>query len=214
MPSALDARKTRCLDGLHYSFQMLRHHYEGLWGMCCEIPVTPSRIIPALAAGWGFVDALHRIREIAQSVPGLSVKHPEMQAFLSASALAEDYSHYTHHLRSELANDPPGNAFPVWGTLSWVDPANPARSHMAILGTQIDGIHYSGCGFDPTEKKWASKVCLVLNGKAFNFDPVFAAAVQFEAFIMPWLAEGAVADDVRQQALPLFSVDFIRTGGG
>lgn len=212
MPSALDVRKIRCLDGLHYSFQILRHYYAGLWETCCEIPSSNSKIIPALASGWGFIDALHRIREIAQAVPGLSAKHPEMQAFLSASSLAEDYRHFIHHLRGELANDP-SNAFPVWGTLSWVDPANPTRSHMVVLGTQIAGTNYTGCSFDTVEKKWVSKVCLGVNGKSFNFDPVFLSAVRFEAFVLPFLNEKASEHAGFQEELPLISVDFIHGAG-
>ena len=213
MPSALDVRKIRCLDGLHYSFQMLRHYYTGLWETCCEIPGTNSKIIPALASAWGFIDALYRIREIAQSVPGLSAKHPDMQAFLSASGLAEDYRHYIHHLRGELANDLPANSFPVWGTLSWVDPANPTRSHMTILGTQIEGTNYTGCPFDTVEKKWVSKVCLGLNGKSFNFDPIFLSAARFEAFVLPFLNEKASGHAGFQEELPLISVDVIHGAG-
>ena len=213
MHSAIDVRKVRCLDGLNYSFQMLRHHYTGLWETCCEIPSANSQLIPALAAGWGFIDALHRIREIALAVPGLSAKKPEMQAFLSASILAEEYQHYLHHLRSELANDLPHNAFPVWGTLSWVDPDNPTRSHMAVLGTQIEGTHYTGCPFDAAEKKWASKVCLGLNGKSFNFDPIFDAAVEFESYVLPFLGERPVAASDSGEALPLVSIDVIRGVG-
>lgn len=213
MPSALDVRKIRCLDGLHYSFQMLRHYYTGLWETCCEIPGSNAKLIPALASAWGFIDALYRIREIAQAVPGLSAKQPDMQAFLSASGLAEDYRHYIHHLRGELANDLPTNSFPVWGTLSWVDPANPARSHMTILGTQIEGTNYTGCPFDTVEKKWVSKVCLGLNGKSFNFDPVFLCAARFEAFVLPFLNEKASGHAGFQEELPLISVDVIHGAG-
>jgi hypothetical protein len=210
MPSALDVRKIRCLDGLHYSFQMLRHHYADLWETCCEIPGNNSKLIAALAAGWGFIDALHRIREISQAVPGLSAKHPEMQEFLAASILAEDYRHYTHHLRGELANDTPAHSFPVWGTLSWIDPVNPTRSHMAIIGTQIEGPNYTGCPYDAVEKKWVSKVCLGLNGKSFNFDPVYLSAIKFEAFVLPLLNEKVPGHAEPEEDLPLISVDFIQ----
>ncbi|WP_324779474.1 hypothetical protein [Thiobacillus sedimenti] len=210
MPSALDTRKVRCLDGLYYSFQMLRHHYAGLWESCCEIPSHESKLIAALGSAWGFIDALHRIREIAQAVPGLSIKHPEMQAFLPASSLADEYRHYIHHLRSELANDAPGNAFPVWGTLSWVDPVNPVRSHMAVLGTQVEGTHYAGCHFDPVARRWTSKVCLGLNGKSFNFDPAFEAAARFETFVLPFLDGRPAAPEAAKPSPPLISVDFIR----
>lgn len=135
MLSSLDIRKIRCLDGLHFSFQLLKHNYAGLWETCCKIPIDNSQAIPALAACWGFIDALHRIREITQSVPGLSAKHPEMRVFLAATSLAEDYRHYIQHLSNELAKDPP-NTFPVWGSLSWVDKTNSQRTHTAILGAR------------------------------------------------------------------------------
>jgi hypothetical protein len=213
MHSALDSRKVRCLDGLHYSFLMLRHHYEGLWETCCAIPGRHSSLISALASAWGFIDAVYRIREIAQSVPGLSTRQAEMQVFLAATALAEDCIHYLHHLRGELANDYPGNASPVWGTLSWVDPDNPLESHMAVLGTQVEGPHYTGCSFDTGEKKWGSKVCLGLNGKSFNFDPVFISAVEFESFVLPFLGAKPTGRLESDEALPLVSLDFIRSVG-
>ena len=213
MPSALAVRRVRCLDGLHYAFQMLRHHYAGLWETCCEIPSDDSKLIPALAASWGFIDALHRIREIAQAVPGLSAKHLEMQEFLSASILAEDYRHFIHHLRGELANDTPAHSFPVWGTLSWIDPGNPARSHMAIIGSQVEGTNYTGCPFDAVEKKWVSKVCMGLNGRSFNFDPVYLSAIKFEAFVLPLLNEKTPGYTKPEAEPPLISVDFIHGAG-
>lgn len=211
MHSALDVRKVRCLDGLHYAFLILRHHYEGLWETCCGIPDKRSDLVAALASAWGFIDAVHRIREIAQSVPGLSTKQPEMQAFLAATVVADDCFQYLHHLRGELTNDHPGNTFPIWGTLSWVDPDHPLRAHMAVLGAQVEGAQYTGCAFDTVEKKWASRVCLGVNGKAFNFDPIFAAAVMFESFVLPLLGERPATDS--GEVLPLVSVDFIRGVG-
>src|SRR3972149_6534693 len=98
MITQLEVRNIRCFDGLHYSFELLRHFYQGLHKACCEIPADNSKVVPALGSCWGFIDALHRIREIAQAIPGLSAKHAEMRAFLSASSLAEDYSHSTQPL--------------------------------------------------------------------------------------------------------------------
>lgn len=138
MLTALDLRKIRCFDGLHYSFQLLRNYHSGLWETCCKIPTDNSRVIPALASCWGGIDAVHRIREIAQSVPSLNMKHAELRAFLTATTLAEDCRHYIQHLRNELAKNPT-NTFPVWGSLSWVDNINPERVHIAVLGAQIPG---------------------------------------------------------------------------
>lgn len=208
MLSALDIRKIRCLDGLHYSFQLLRHFQSGLWESCCKIPEDNSQVVSALAACWGFIDALHRIREISLSVPGLSAKHPEMRAFLSASSLAEDYRHYIQHLRQELAKQPP-NSFPVWGSLSWVDPVIPNRAHTAILGAQIQGTNFTGCVYDTVEGQWASKVCLGIDQQSFNFDTIFLAAIRFEDFILLELTRSAPAEVRFHDKLPIVSVDFI-----
>lgn len=156
MLTPLDIRKIRCLDGLHYSFQILRFYYSMLWETCCSIPEDNLKITPALASCWGIIDTLHRIREIAQSIPGLSVKHSEMRAFLRNSELAENYRHYIQHLRGELAN-PNFNGFPVWGTLAWVDPNVHSRSYIVQLGAALEGISYSGCVFDTIEKSGLAK---------------------------------------------------------
>ena len=184
MLSALDIQKIRCLDGLHYSFQLLSRFQSDLWATCCKIPEDNSQVISALASCWGFVDALHRIREISQCVPGLSAKHAEMRAFLSATTLIEDFRHYIQHLRRELAKQPP-NTFPVWGSLSWVDPMIASRANTAILGAQIQGTNFTGCVYDTVEHKWVSKVCLGIANWSLNFDIIFLAAQRFEAFI--WL---------------------------
>src|SRR5262245_144033 len=118
MLSALDLRKLRCMDGLHYSFQMLELSHDSLWTICCGIPGDNFNAVRGLASCWSFIDSLHRIREIAQAVPGLGRKHPEMRAFLDATELAEEFRHYIQHLRGELSHDPP-NSFPVWGSLAW-----------------------------------------------------------------------------------------------
>ncbi len=205
---AISLRRIRCLDGLHYSFQLLRHYHSGLWETCCEIPLDNGKVIPVLAACWGFVDALHRIREIAQTIPGLSTKRAEMRAFLTASSLAEEYRHYIQHLRRELAKDPP-NSFPVWGTLSWADEDNPKKAHTALLGAQIPGTSYSSCVYDSQERKWVSKVCLGVNNKSFNFDTIFDSSIRFEGFVLSFLLEGA-SDEIKfHEKLPIFSVEFV-----
>lgn len=190
MQTARDFRKIRCWDGLHFSFQLLHHHYSSLWETCCKIPTENPKLIPALAGCWGFIDALHRIREIAQSVPDLSVKAPEMRAFLSATKVAEDGRHYIQHLRNELANDPP-NTFPVWGSISWVDYNNRLKSHIVSFGAQIPGNQITGCVYDRLENRYVSKVCLGVRNLSFNFDPIYASVQRFEHFIMPLLVTWA-----------------------
>ena len=174
--------------------------------MCCEIPADNSKVVPALAACWGFVDALHRIREIAQSIPNLSSKHLELRMFLSASSLAEEYRHYIQHLRGELAKDPP-NSFPVWGSLSWADTVNSKKAHTVFLGAQIPGVSISSCVYDRQEKAWVSKVCLGVNNRSFNFDTALHSAIRFENFILPFLMEGASNELKFHDKLPIFTME-------
>jgi hypothetical protein len=208
MLTAIDLRKIRCFDGLHYSFQLLRYFESTLWDTCCKIPNDNSQIISALASCWGFIDAVHRIREISQAIPGVSAKHAEMRAFLAASSLAEDYRHYIQHLRGELSKPSP-NSFPVWGSLSWVDPIIPTRTHIAALGAQISGTNNTGCVYDTWEKKWVSKVCLGVDNHSFNFDTVYSASLRFESFILTHLTEGAPPEVQFHDKLPIVTVDVV-----
>ena len=113
MVSKLDIRKIRSLDGLHYSFEMLDYFYSHIYKQCCEINNDNSQIIGAMASCWGYIDALHRIREVAQSTPGINVKHLELRVFLESTAITEDFRHYIQHLRNELAQDKEKPS-PVW----------------------------------------------------------------------------------------------------
>ncbi|MCH8863108.1 MAG: hypothetical protein IID51_11425 [Proteobacteria bacterium] len=207
MATILEVRNIRCFDGLHYSFELLSYFHSNLHPMCCEIIDDNAKVIPALACAWGFVDALHRIREISQSLPRLGDKHPEMRAFLSATALAEDYRHYIQHLRGELSKDPP-NGFPVWGSLSWVDDKNEAESHIALFGAQIEGTGYSGCVYDRLEKKWVSKVCLGVGHRSFNFDKVYDSVLRFKEFVLPFVIEGASEEIKLHNKLPIMTMEY------
>lgn len=131
-----------------------------------------------------------------------------MRAFIDATVLAEDYRHYIQHLREELAKDPP-NTFPVWGSLSWVDENNPARSHIAILGAQIGSTGYTGCVFDTAEKKWVSKVCLGVGQTSFNFDPIYEDCIRFKNFVLPYLFDGASEKVKFHEKLPIVTIDFM-----
>ena len=207
MVTALDLRKLRCADGLHYSFQLLKISHEPMWELCCAIPEDNSKASIALFHCWSFIDSLHRIREIAQAVPGLSTKHPEMRAFLSATQLAEDYRHYIQHVRRELSKEPP-NTFPVWGALSWVDPKDSMTCHTAMLGAQIEGMQYSSCVYDTVENRWVSKVCLCVASHSFNFDLMYLSADRFRSFVMPLLIDNAAPEIKFHNNLPITSASF------
>lgn len=185
MHASSDIRIVKCLDGLHYSFEILEYIYSPLHEVCSQVKVDRSSLLPALWRCWSFIDVVHRIREVAQALPGLSKKDRELVTFLDATKLAEEFRHYLQHLRSELSKRDV-NPFPVWGSLAWVDPVNSASSYVIVIGAQISDTRYTGCVFDTVEGKWVSKVCLGVGGKSFNFDPIYEACQRFRDFVIPW----------------------------
>src|SRR5689334_19073722 len=142
-----DVRVVRCLDGLVMSFAILEHVQSDLYGSCLRIPSEKSFIPVAFWHCWSFVDTVHRIREVSLGTPGLSQRTPEFRLFEQATAGAEDFRHYIQHLREELTKSP-GNRFPVWGSLSWVDADDPAVNHIVMAGARLGDTDYVGTWYD------------------------------------------------------------------
>lgn len=186
MHASTDIRKVKCLDGLHYSFELLDYNYSKMHESCLAINEDQNNLIPALSKCWSFVDLVHRIREIALALPGLSGKSEELCTFLNTTSVSEDFRHYIQHLRRELSKKEINN-FPAWGTLSWVDGKDNSISYLIAIGAQIDGTSYSGCVYDNLNKEWVSKVCLAVQDKSFNFDPIYEECMKFKQFILPWI---------------------------
>jgi hypothetical protein len=184
--SLAERKVVRCLDGLHYSFEILEWSYSRLWANCALIPREKDRAIEALTCCWVFIDALHRVRGIAQSAPRISKKNSEVRAFLATTELAEEFRHYIQHLRNQL-NKWPADVFPVWGSMTWVDPDDESTSHTLVLGALSGSVRVTPSSYDCAEGQWASKVSLGLLGKTFCFDPMFVAAQRFRQFVIPQL---------------------------
>jgi hypothetical protein len=207
MHSSSDIRVVTCLDGLHYSFEILKHVYDPLYELCTRLPADSSALIPAIWRCWSFVDVVHRIREVAQAMPGVSHKDQHLRVFLQDTAVVEEFRHYIQHLRSELAKKVT-NPFPVWGSLAWVDPTNPARAHLVLIGARVPGTGYTGCVFDTLNKRWVSRVALGVANKSLNFDTVYDATMVFQAYIVPW-AIAAYEPGIRATThLPIMTMEF------
>jgi hypothetical protein len=169
-------RRVKVLDGLHFSFQLLEYHHAMMYPACAAVPTDRSKLVPALASCWSFIDVLHRLRELSQAVPGLAGRTPERRRFLERTAIAEKCRHYIQHLRSELARPSP-ETWPVWGSLSWVDPDDQLTTHTVMFGAHLPDTNYTGAVFDTVERRWVSRVCLGVKEWSFNFDPLFEASV-------------------------------------
>lgn len=211
MHASNDLRNLKCLDGLHYSFELLNHSYNGLYERCSSINEDQENLIPALSKCWMIIDCVHRIREISQSIPGLSQKKSELKMFLQKTEIAETCRHYIQHLRNNLSKkdiDP----YPVWGTLSWVDRNDNTISHTAVIGSPIPGMKIYGCVYDTQEKKWVSKVSLAVQSISFNFDPINDAVDRFKDFIIPWLLKNYEPGITVTTKIQLISLKAVITG--
>lgn len=187
--ASLDIRNIKCYDGLDFSFKMLDYHYKGLYELCLDIPNSNSRNLPAvISKSWGCIDTVHRIREVAQAIPGLSKKNEYLRAFLKETYVAEKYRHYIQHLRSELGNKDERKC-PIWGSISWVDSTDSRVSYVTSFGAEFNDMKIASCVFDTKEKRFVSKTCLSLDNLSFNFDIVYDATMKFKDFILPWIVE-------------------------
>ncbi|WP_376702190.1 hypothetical protein RQ479_18865 [Mesorhizobium sp. ISC25] len=204
MLTPLQIRTTRCLDGLHYSFELLTYFHQSLHSICSKIPEGTSNVVPALAHCWGFVDTLHRIRSIVLALPTLSQKGAEIRAFLKATDLAETFRHYIQHLSSELSKAP--HTFPVWGSIAWVDEYDDQKSHVALFGAMMGDTTFAGCVYDRLNKAWVSKVCLTVAQHSFNFDPIFEASVRFRDFVVPFIVDGGATPIELLDKPPIFTM--------
>ena len=179
----------KCVDGLHFSFGMIDHFYKDLHQDCINLPKEDSNVVKVISKCWGFVDSLHRIREIIQSLPTINPsKTPQIRIFLEKTKHFEDFRHYIQHLRGELCKSPP-NQHPVWGSISWVDENDDMLVHTAVIGSNIPGTQHTSCVYDTVNECWVSKVCLGIENKSLNFDPLYNEIKTVQKFIMPKLFE-------------------------
>src|SRR4051794_19349083 len=94
MHASADIRLVKCLDGLHFSFEMLEQANDGLYETCVRVKTDPAALAPALWRCWSLVDVVHRLRELAEAVPGLSKRNPDLVTFLGVTHVAEECRHY------------------------------------------------------------------------------------------------------------------------
>ncbi|MCD6218669.1 hypothetical protein J7L05_12560 [bacterium] len=211
MNSSEDLRIIRFIDGFHYSFEILDYAYLSLHDTCCLIGEDNSNLIPALAKCWTFIDSVHRIRALADSVPGLSKRDKNYRQFYNETKPAKDFRNYIQHLRTELSKKTI-NPFPVWGSLAWVNKDDSSLSHIVIYGGQIENQKYSGCVFDMEKQDWVSKVSLVIKDLSIHFDPVYKDCITFKNFIIPWLDNHYKQDIKRISGLKIIDVKMLPMG--
>jgi len=208
MHSKDDPRLFRFLDFIYYSLEVLNVQYNDLNGILIKLKPSDSKeIIHALAISWSIIDSIHRIREVAQNIPGLSSKTPQLKSFLDETKIVEVYRDYIQHLRNELSKielDP----FPVWGNFSWIDNEDKITCHTAFTGSVVGNVGFGTCVYDRYEKKWVSKTVICIKKCVFNIDPCYESAKKFCQFAYNRIKE-LKADQIKvRQGIPVISLQF------
>lgn len=192
--SDFDPRVAKAFEAIEISYHSLRRIQEHLHIRCQAIHRDSEAAADALSMAWSFVDAVHRLREIARSVPGLNAKHLEVRVLLDATLMIKDFRNYVQHMRNDLL-DRALLAEPVWGVLSWLDHTEPHTYYTLMTGAILDGMSYPGPVFDRVKGKFLSRVTLTVKGLPLSMDPVFVACERFVEFLRSWMAsefEGSV----------------------
>jgi hypothetical protein len=210
MHSKEDPRLFKFLDCIHYSLAILNTQYYDLSSILAKLtPSDSDQIVRALAVSWSIVDSIHRIREVAQNIPGLSGQTPQLKSFINDTSIVEDFRDYIQHLRNELAKINLDN-FPVWGSFSWIeDKDNQEICHTALTGTVIRNIGFNSCVYDLKEKKWVSKAVLAIKGRVFNIDPCYESAKQFCEFAMDWIKKVKAGQINEKKGIPVISAQLV-----
>lgn len=143
---------------LWFSRELLRREHAELEALRLKLhPKSRDDVLHAFATVWQMVDGVYRVRELAQSVPGLNRRDVQVRLFLEATAIADQFRHYVQHLRGEFTKKDP-NRFPVWGSLGWVDASDESASHVAVTGSVPAGTELASAVFDRAENRWVSRV--------------------------------------------------------
>ncbi|TAL69988.1 MAG: hypothetical protein EPN82_05060 [Bacteroidetes bacterium] len=182
----IDTKKSKCLEGIIFSYEMVKNINSKLYTLCCGINEDKTKIYEALMLCWSFIDSVHRIREILQAFPQLNQKDRKLISFLEGTKITETYRNYIQHLRLEL-NKNEFVDFPVWGSLSWVDKNNNGKCYKVIIGTNINNVKFSSCAFDRFERKYVSNVSLSMNNLSYNFDIIFNYLKDYYVHFIKWL---------------------------
>jgi hypothetical protein len=172
-----DPRLVRFRDGFWFSRALLRRETAELETLRTRLrPEAREDLLHVVATVWQIVDAVHRVRELAQATPGMNQGDAAVRGFLASTPVAETFRHYVQHLRGELGKRDV-DRFPVWGSVSWVTSTDDTMTFTAVTGSVPAGSEISGAVYDRLERRWLSRVSLSVRGIVFNVDPVVDATV-------------------------------------
>jgi hypothetical protein len=109
VPANVERRTILFLDGVRYSFQAFEISATRLAHTLNHLshPKKPGEDLGELISvatidAWSIIDAVHRLRELLEQMPGMKKNTPERQLFLRRTASVEDLRHYFQHFRTEI----------------------------------------------------------------------------------------------------------------
>lgn len=185
-----DPRLMRFRDGFWFSREILKREHAELEALRLKLsPESMDDAVHAVATAWQIVDVVHRVRDLADGVPGVNKKAgSRTHAFLRATTIAERFRHYVQHLRGEVSK-PEVDRFPVWGALSWVSAADERTLHTTFLGVMQPGTEFHAGVYDAQEDRWVSRVSLSVGRVHFNVDPIVAETTAFCDYVLSAIDE-------------------------
>ncbi len=195
VPSDVDRRSILFLDGIRYSiqsFEISSHRLAQTLHHLCR-KKTPEDDLGELISiatidAWSIIDAVHRLRELLEQMPGLKKKTPELQLFLRRTSSIEDLRHYFQHFRTEIDSFVE-KAMPLWGTISW-STSNPEtglpETHTIVPGTYFQGAWVASCTFDTHEGRFIDRVLLHAGPRKVDLADLEDYMKEFVAWYQNW----------------------------
>ena len=180
------------LDGLRYSFQMSNLVSRRIGGTLDEIArnhpdsYTEEQVTSALLDAWILIDICHRVRGIAQGMPGLSRKLSGIQIFLRGTEQIESLRDYVQHFRNEIPNIPL-ESNPLWGVLSWTPTFDKTKAYSIFSGKLVGGVTGHSLTFDVNNAQFVTEIRLQANGINVNLVSVSKHLVKLKDCISAWL---------------------------
>ncbi len=192
-PALRQRNQSLVVDGLRLSFLVVARSYADARTAVDNLESlegddrTPL-VLQTITNVWSMVDAVHRIRELVNSLPGLKKNTPEVRQFMDATANIEDLRHYVQHLSSEIPRLPIPSA-PVWGSISWVSKRNPERCYTLHTGSRHGQTSSFSCAWDSEQTRWVQDLQLATDRITVDLTQVQLAIERFRAWLSAWAIE-------------------------
>jgi hypothetical protein len=159
-------------------------------------------VVPAVAALWSCVDAVHRLRELLEQAPRLKKNQPVLQLFLRNTVNVEPLRHYVQHLRGEITQLP-AQPTPIWGVVSWVSATDPNRCFTVFTGTAFSGTSVYSCSYDTWQRRFAQQLILSVNNTSVDIPSLVSEIEALEPLVEQWATSVGCP---RPPAYPVVSV--------